>query len=154
MGFPARKRFFPIVALVPLVVFIMGAGGDDSRFSAIGRQMICNCGCGQPLLECNHVGCTVVTQMREEIDSGLQRSESNDLILQGFVQKYGSTVLAAPTTSGFNRVAWIMPFAIFFAGILAAMFVIRNWRLRAPAFPSTKQVDPRLLDRARKETEL
>ena len=35
--------------------------------------------------------------------------------MQAFVQKYGNTVLSAPTGTGFNRVAWIMPFAVFAA---------------------------------------
>ena len=38
------------------------------------------------------------------------RPPSDDTILQGFVQKYGMTVLAAPGTSGFNSVAWLVPF--------------------------------------------
>ena len=43
----------------------------------------------------------------------MQRGDSDSLVLQSFVQKYGNTVLAAPTASGFNMVAWITPFAIF-----------------------------------------
>jgi cytochrome c-type biogenesis protein CcmH/NrfF len=48
--------------------------------------------------------------MRNELAAGIQRGDSDDLVLQAFVQKYGATILAAPTTTGFNRVAWVMPY--------------------------------------------
>ncbi len=38
------------------------------------------------------------------------------------MQKYGPTVLAAPTTTGFNRVAWIMPFLALVLGLLTTIF--------------------------------
>jgi len=47
------------------------------------------------------------------------------------VQKYGPTVLAAPSAQGFNRVAWIMPFAVLLLGILGTMMLVRNWKLDA-----------------------
>jgi cytochrome c-type biogenesis protein CcmH len=89
----------------------------------------------------------------------LQRGDSDDLILQAFVQKYGATVLAAPTTTGFNRVAWIMPFAALGAGILAVVYVVRLWRARQPiAVAAAAGSVPVELDeyhrRARQETEL
>ena len=68
-----------------------------ARYKQLGHQMICTCGCGQVLLECNHVGCTVSTQEEAELRTALDRGDSNNLILQNFVQKYGPTVLAAPT---------------------------------------------------------
>jgi cytochrome c-type biogenesis protein CcmH/NrfF len=42
----------------------------------------------------------------------MDRGDNDDLVLQGFVQEYGPTVIAAPTSTGFNRVAWIMPFLV------------------------------------------
>ena len=59
---------------------------------------MCVCGCSQILLECNHVGCTYSDRMRDELmPLALDRGENDDLTLQDFVQKYGPTVLAAPT---------------------------------------------------------
>ncbi len=71
---------------------------------------MCTCGCGQILLECNHVGCQSSEKMRNELLAALDKGDNDDLILQGFVQEYGPTVIAAPTATGFNRIAWIMPF--------------------------------------------
>jgi cytochrome c-type biogenesis protein CcmH len=73
--------------------------------------------------------------MRDELMAGLQKGDNNDLILQSFVQKYGPTVLAAPTTTGFNRIAWIMPFVALGGGILMTIAIVRAWKHR-PAVPA------------------
>ena len=59
----------------------------------------------------------------QHLVAALDRGDNDDLVLQGFVQQYGATVIAAPTTTGFNRVAWIMPFAVFLAGTLPECFI-------------------------------
>src|SRR6267154_2748540 len=105
------------LAVVTLSVLIfMGAGDDSERFNKLGHRMMCACGCGQILLECNHVGCQYSDRMRNQLIAAIERDNSDDGVLQSFVQEFGTTVLAAPTTRGFDKVAWIMPFAVFFAG--------------------------------------
>ena len=107
-------------------------GADsDARFNKLGHQMMCMCGCNQILLECNHVGCTYSDRMRNELIAGLERGDSDSLVLQSFVQKYGNTVLAAPTSSGFNVVAWITPFAVFRCWRTGlAVWFVRAWKAR------------------------
>ena len=154
------RRLFPLMAVVSLLVVTMGAGDDTAaRFDKLGHRMMCVCGCNQVLLECNHVGCEYSDRMRGELMAGLQRGDSDDLVLQAFVQKYGPTVLAAPTTTGFNRVAWIMPFATLAVGLGLVVFVVRTWRHRI--IPATAGVAPAseaelnsFRQRAREETEV
>jgi cytochrome c-type biogenesis protein CcmH len=69
--------------------------------------------------------------MRNELIAALDRGDSNDLILQGFVQNYGPTVIAAPTATGFNRVAWIMPFVALALGMAFVVVVVRSWKNKA-----------------------
>ncbi len=151
------KRILHCLLLFALCIPFLGA---SDRFSDLGHKLMCKCGCNQVLLECNHVGCTYSDRMREELTAALQRGDSDDLVLQAFVQKYGATVLAAPTTTGFNRVAWIMPFAALGAGIFAVVYVVRVWKSRQPAPATSAASDaaaPELDDyrrRAREETEL
>jgi cytochrome c-type biogenesis protein CcmH len=66
--------------------------------------------------------------MRNELIAALGRGDNNDLIMQGFVQNYGPTVIAAPTATGFNRVAWIMPFVALALGMAFVVVVVRSWR--------------------------
>ena len=157
----AVKRIAALAALTVVVVLFMGAGSDDlnSRFEATGHKLMCRCGCNQVLLECNHVGCTYSETMRNELMAALQRGDSDDLVMQGFVQKYGPTVLAAPTTTGFNRVAWIMPFAALSGGLLLVVFVVKTWNTRrAPVEARISAADPATLAtlrrRVHEETEL
>ncbi|MBZ5630534.1 MAG: cytochrome c-type biogenesis protein CcmH [Acidobacteriia bacterium] len=156
---PAVKRIAALAALTVVVVLLMGAGDDASgRFDNLGHKLMCRCGCNQVLLECNHVGCTYSDGMRNELMAGLQRGDSDDLVLQAFVQKYGPTVLSAPTTTGFNRVAWIMPFVALTGGLLLVVMVVKTWNTRRPAAVRIPVVDPAKLDRLRRrvheETEL
>ena len=152
------KRTVQTLFLFAVCLLFLGAD-FDKRFNDLGHRMMCKCGCNQVLLECNHVGCTYSDRMRDELTAALQRGDSDDLVLQGFVQKYGATVLAAPTTTGFNRVAWIMPFVALGAGVFGVVYVVRSWKARQPAASEVvAAATPPELDayreRARKETEL
>jgi cytochrome c-type biogenesis protein CcmH len=124
-------------ALLSLAIFLFSGAADPStRFTEIGHQLMCICSCGQILLECNHVGCPDSDGMRNELMAAVTRGDSDSLVQQAFVQKYGPTVLAAPTTAGFDRTAWIFPFVAFGAGVLAVVFVARAWKRRPPRPPS------------------
>lgn len=153
------KRLFRMVALCAGLLSVFASTGDQARFNNLGHQMICMCGCNQILLECNHVGCTYSDKMRNELTAGLQRGDSDTQVQQSFVQEYGLTVLAAPVNSGFGRVAWVTPFAVFLAALVLAALVIRNWKLRpATVTGSSKATGSAELmgyrEQARRETEL
>ncbi len=147
--------------LLCLTVFVfLGAGDQSARFNNLGHRLMCVCGCSQILLECNHVGCTYSDRMRGELMAGLDRGENDDLTLQGFVQKYGPTVMAAPTNTGFNRVAWVMPFLALTLGLLTTIFIVLAWKKRpAPAapggvLPASGGELERFRAQARKDTDL
>jgi cytochrome c-type biogenesis protein CcmH len=142
------------------VFFLLGAGDPATRFNEIGHQMMCICGCNQILLECNHVGCPASDGMRNELMAAVDRGDSDSLVEQSFVQKYGPTVLAAPTTKGFDRAAYVIPFAALILGFGLIGLVIRSWRNRptpalADGLPSIRGTElEQFRDQARKETEL
>lgn len=156
------SRIFQVALLCLAVFTFMGAGDDGARFNSLGHRLMCVCGCNQILLECNHVGCTYSDRMRNELMAGLDRGENDDLTLQDFVQKYGPTVLAAPTATGFNRVAWIMPFLALVLGLTTTILIVVSWKGRGPgdgggAAGSGAAGGPeldRFRDQARKDTEI
>jgi len=158
---PARRAFHALILTAALFLF-MGAGDDSARFKDLGHRLMCTCGCGQVLLECNHVGCQSSDKMRNQLLAALDKGNNDDLILQGFVQEYGPTVIAAPTATGFNRVAWIMPFVVLALGIAFAVYIVRSWKNRpAPALAdgiTIPQGNKDALDefrrQARKETDV
>ncbi len=153
----SKLRIAQLLLIAVVAVAFLGAD-TDARFNKLGHQLMCMCGCNQILLECNHVGCEYSERMRGELDTALQRGDSDSLVLQSFVQKYGNTVLAAPTASGFNVVAWITPFAIFGLATLLTVWLVRVWKSRALAQPVGRpDLAPERLDelrkKARQETE-
>jgi cytochrome c-type biogenesis protein CcmH len=154
---PAARRLVLACALFAAIVATMGAGDTDARFNRLGHALMCMCGCNQVLIECNHVGCTYSDRMRQELMVGIERGDSDNLVLQSFVQKYGNTVLSAPTVTGFNRIAWIMPFVVFTLAVAGVVVLVRVWKSRqVPAIvhggATAEQFDA-FRERARKETE-
>jgi cytochrome c-type biogenesis protein CcmH len=149
------------VAVLLLATFVLvGAGDQQARFDRLGHKLMCVCGCNQVLLECNHVGCPRSDGMRQELATYIARGDSDDLVLQAFVQKYGPTVLLAPTHKGFNRVAWIVPYLTLLLGLAAVTLIVRAWRGR-PLVPPEGAVAPatgeeleRFRQQARRDTEI
>ena len=174
------QRFARAYILIAGMTLLLGAGDaatrdPGARFKDLGHRMMYTCGCGQVLLECNHVGCQSSDRMRAELASavgvgGAQSSggaglnlaggSSDDAIFAAFVEKYGPTVLAAPSTSGFGRVAWVTPFLALFAGLAALILIVRAWKNRpAPALadgiaPAHGIELDHFREQARKETDL
>ena len=152
-----HKRLLQIVLLCTLCFTMLGAGAPSSRFDALGHKLVCVCGCGQILLECNHVGCPdsdrMITELRTQLTTGLPDSG----VLNWFVGKYGPTVLAAPLRGGFDIVAWIVPFAVLLLGMGTVVLLLRLWRRRqlrstSPASPTPSPNDVALRERIRRET--
>jgi cytochrome c-type biogenesis protein CcmH len=158
-GFVLR-RSAQLILLTLAVFALLGAGDESARVNDLGHRMMCVCGCNQILLECNHVGCAYSERMRAELVAAVDRGDNDDLTLQGFVQKYGTTVMAAPTKTGFNRVAWIMPYLVLVLGLVTVTAIVRVWKSRPLVLPagSVAAVHGSELeyfrDQARKDTEV
>lgn len=150
--FPAMlKRSLQLAALTLTSLITLGA----SNFDRLGHQLVCQCGCGQILLECNHVGCPVSGPMIKELQQQMAAGLSDSRILNWFTNKYGPIVLAAPIRGGFDTVAWIVPFAVLALGILLVVFLIRRWnrnRTLNPTAAPAAPTDPALRDRIRHDT--
>jgi cytochrome c-type biogenesis protein CcmH len=135
------KRSLQSGLLFVTLLSLLGAGDAASRFADLGHRMMCVCGCHQILLECNHVGCQYSSRMREELTAAVDRESNDDLALQWFVQTYGTTVIAAPSSQGFDRVAWIMPYLVLVFGLSTVVLIVRAWKNR-PLILSADSVKP------------
>jgi cytochrome c-type biogenesis protein CcmH/NrfF len=165
MVIPSRFGFWTraveAAVLAVAICFSLGASDASARFNDLGHRLMCTCGCAQLLGECNHVGCPESGRMRDELSAAIASGLGDKQILDGFAAKYGATVLAAPTTKGFDLVAWIAPFAVFAAALLGTMLLIRRWGglggkphvaalARAPMDPAEQE----RLARIRRETDI
>ncbi|WP_260738707.1 cytochrome c-type biogenesis protein [Tunturiibacter lichenicola] len=143
---------------VCLLAVVMLGATPSSRFEKVGHEMMCACGCGQILLECNHVGCPDSDRMIGELRAQVAGGGSDSSIMNWFVAKYGATILAAPVRGGFDNVAWIAPMAVFFLATLGTGFLVRMWKLRSGRQLPLRAAGPNvgsdaLRERIRRETE-
>ena len=151
-------------AVVCILALVMLGADSGSRFGKLGHEMICVCGCGQILLECNHVGCPdsdrMIGELREQVGSGA----TDTAILNWFSAKYGPTVLAAPIRGGFDNAAWIAPMAVFLLAIVGTGVLMVIWKRRGGGGPGSSDdggsgvgvavgAGDELRDRIRRETE-
>jgi len=140
------------VALIHLT-WVPAYGQQTDRAKALGKRLMCMCGCNQILTACNHVGCSTSAAMLKKLDQVVARNEPDDLTLQSFIQEYGESVLAEPPAKGFNRIAWFVPAAAFALGLVIVLVVISHWRRRIGVAPATRDIAPELLARARQQAD-
>jgi cytochrome c-type biogenesis protein CcmH/NrfF len=131
-----------------------------ARAHALSLRLKCMCGgCDDTVGTCNHSGgafagpCATAQAELKEIDMRITRGESDDLILQDFVQEYGPGVLVTPPAKGFNWLVWIMPVALPLLAFALVWEVVRRWRRRAALQPAAAgpPVSAEFLARARRE---
>jgi cytochrome c-type biogenesis protein CcmH/NrfF len=61
------------------------------KFRFISEEIMCVCGCNEPLEYCNHVHC-IAWGIRDVIDKLLASGRQEDFIINGFIKGYGDMV--------------------------------------------------------------
>jgi cytochrome c-type biogenesis protein CcmH/NrfF len=153
--FTFALRCTQALLLAAAVCFSTGASNANLRYNDLGHRLMCTCSCAQLLGECNHVGCPASGPMLGELSAAIASGATDEQILSSFSAKYGATVLAAPTTHGFDLVAWIAPVAVFLAALLGTILLVRHWsvgRVEAPV-PAADPAMNALREKIRRETE-
>lgn len=141
------------------VCFSLGASDSGARMDSVDHKLMCTCGCAQVLGECDHAGCPSRGQEMAELSAAIATGATDDQILNSFAAKYGATVLAAPTTHGFDLVAWVAPIAVFAAALLGTILLVRQWSIGklpgdpkpATSGPGNPEMDA-LREKVRRET--
>ena len=65
------KRSLQILFVCFAALTMMAADNSTTRLDHIGHKLVCQCGCGQILMECNHVGCPVSGPMIDTLRTQL-----------------------------------------------------------------------------------
>jgi cytochrome c-type biogenesis protein CcmH/NrfF len=147
-----------VAALLLAVAFappLQAQKSPAERAKAIDNRIMCMCGgCSEAAGKCNHMGgsfsgpCETAQKEMKEVSDRIAMGQSDDLILQSFVQEYGPTVLLSPPARGFDLWAWLMPIIVTLTGIALAGFVVMRWRHRMTVAPAP-HVASDLIARAR-----
>ena len=130
MGRKILLALLPSILALALLVPAIVAAATPVEVDDTARELICQCGCGMVLNQCNHAECSSRDQMMASIGTQLDAGRTKQQIVAGFVSQYGERVLSAPTKEGFNLTAWITPFAALLAGAVVVYFLMRAWVAR------------------------
>jgi cytochrome c-type biogenesis protein CcmH/NrfF len=129
-----------LVALLLLLLQGPASAAPAPSFQEIEESLTCQCGCGLTVHSCNHLQCGSALPLRQEIREQMAKGLGKDEILAYFQQKYGEKILSAPTTSGFNLAAWVMPFALLLVGVAFVTVTLRRWQRRGVHPPPLRDV--------------
>jgi len=123
---------------------------DAATMQEVTEGLTCQCGCGLTVANCNHPSCPFAVPLREQVDRMIKAGMPAAAIIASFRRKYGEKILSAPTTEGFNILAWAMPFVAVLAGAVLILIVVGRQRPSTPApdnppsESAAREFDPRL----------
>jgi cytochrome c-type biogenesis protein CcmH len=134
-----RTRTAALIIVASAIAFalpIVVRAASTVSVQEVSEGLTCQCGCGLTVANCNHPNCAFSVPVRDQIDGMLKRGMSGQQVIAYFRGKYGEKILSAPTTQGFNLLAWIMPFAAILAGGALIAMTVGRWRSNSPAPPA------------------
>ncbi len=107
-------------------VSVVGVAHGGALLKDLENALMCQCDdkCGKVLINCT---CDTSDETRRRLVKRLESGLTVEQIIQAYVDKYGETVLSAPTKTGFNLTAWVTPFAALVVGGFGVRKVIRSW---------------------------
>jgi cytochrome c-type biogenesis protein CcmH len=117
--------------VVLLVIALWGGLGSPglaqtptpNEVNGIAKGLWCPLCNGVRLDNCELQACI---QMKEVIAQKLEAGESTEQIRAYFVEQYGDVVLGAPSTQGFNSLAWILPVLAAAVGLGWLAYFVRS----------------------------
>jgi cytochrome c-type biogenesis protein CcmH len=132
-----RPLAAPMAALVGILLLAASASAfaaEESGAAPVDREkaalaveedLMCHCGCTDLTVRvCN---CGVAAEIKADIRSRLKEGQTPAEVEAAYVARYGEQIRSAPTRTGFNLLAWTMPFAVILAagGVIAVL--VRRW---------------------------
>jgi cytochrome c-type biogenesis protein CcmF len=131
----------------------------DPLEKRLHSEIVCTCSCRRALDNCGMPNCGGHSAQSEKIRQLMAEGKDHDAIIATFIRDFGGQdILIEPKSEGFNRLAWLFPYAIGGLGAIAGAFVVRKWSRRSPppeaAAPAAgSSSDPALQARLDRELE-
>ncbi len=90
----------------------------------------------------------IANRIREFISARIAAGDTKSEIKRKLVLQFGPAVLAEPSKSGFNLLAWVLPFVALGLGAAVLAWLVWRWSRRrdaeAPAVAGAGPLDPEL----------
>ncbi len=112
------KNILKITFILTTISILIPSSGFSLTASEITRGLTCTCGCNMVVAACEgSMECGPAAEITKEVEQMVEEGRTKQEILQYYVNKYGETILAAPTKEGFNFLAWVLPFMVLALGV-------------------------------------
>jgi cytochrome c-type biogenesis protein CcmH len=131
---PSQWLLYILNILLFGFLYLLGSPGSvlaaeptpsDDEVNSIARQLYCPVCENTPLDVCDSDACR---QWRDLIRQMLAEGKTSTEIQEYFKENYGIRVLSQPPAEGFGWLAYIVPIALFFAGVILFVRTIMRWR--------------------------
>ena len=135
------------------MLWIAASFGDDvaqadKKAREIEDNLIAPCCWTQPVS--GHYS-EVADKIRKEVRAMVAAGKSRDEILDHYVAQYGERILAAPRATGFNRLAYILPWLALVLGAWLLIILLKKLRAPVPASNPAPLPDARYTSEVEKE---
>ena len=129
MKFPVRFTFFAflflLAGLMVMPALAQGQPPTDDEVNAVASQLYCPVCENTPLDVCPTQACA---QWRDLIRLKLSQGESEQQIMQYFVENYGARVLNEPPREGLNWLVYIVPPLVILIGAVILFRALQTWK--------------------------
>lgn len=127
-----------------------GAASVDVQAKRVAAQLVATC-CWSQTADVHHSA--AAEAMIERIRVALLKGQTEDEIIQMFVDEYGERVRAVPKPEGVKSMLWIMPVIILVTGSAILMIVLRQQKnkTKLPVEPTASIMDDVVLKRIHDE---
>ena len=142
------RRAAAILALLLLAVLPATAGA--LTVNDVAREVRCPT-CNTPL---DVSSSPAANDMKQYIAQRIDRGWDKQRIIDGLVAEFGEDVLATPSKSGFDLIAWLVPGLAVLAGIVAVGVLAWTWSRRRPASSGAAPPPPTAEEARRLDDEL
>ncbi len=97
-----------------------------TKMADLENALMCKCDdkCGKVLINCT---CDTSKKTRKDLAQKLESGLTVEQVIQTYVDKYGETVLSAPSKTGFNLTAWVTPFLALVIGGVGVRKIAQSW---------------------------
>lgn len=120
-------RFFSIISFLILISCIIPTEQTkDDLYIKLEKEIMCPVCDGQTLDQSQSL---IAEDMKNSIKEKISEGYNEEEIKNYFVDRYGENVLAYPSTTGFNLLAYLVPILGLILSILIFTFYIRRQKV-------------------------
>ncbi len=151
----AVKRWPGWLVLLVVVVSVLAVGStrtsgpqtQEERTILLAQRVACPVCNGESVAESRN---NAAQAIRNEIDKLVRTTTlTDDQIIAGLEDSYGTEILLVPRASGFDALIWVLPTMAFVCGVAGLGVAFRRWKVEAAGIGDPTDADRDIVAAAR-----